>query len=145
MLFTTEESALDNLLREGISKDKVHFVGNVMIDTLSYNLDHAVPSGSTLGDIGMTCGDSGYGLLTLHRPSNVDDPEVHTYSDPDWLLYRGPTFINAGFGCTPNSEVLNVSLAVGEYALDLRDFRHADEDTIAGYPGRVCYDISVTP
>lgn len=80
LLFTTEESALDNLVREGISAERVHFVGNVMIDTLRYNLQHAVPYQKTLeGLLKATPADgggSGYGLLTLHRPSNVDDGEV---------------------------------------------------------------------
>lgn len=77
LLFITEQSAEDNLAREGIARNRVHFVGNVMIDTLLYNLEHAVPSSTTLASTGITvdpCG--GYGLLTLHRPSNVDDPVV---------------------------------------------------------------------
>lgn len=69
-LFTTEAEALDNLSREGIDPERVHFVGNVMIDTLKSCLDRAIkPS------IPSAWGD-GYGLLTLHRPSNVDDPAV---------------------------------------------------------------------
>lgn len=77
LLFTTEERAEDNLVREGIAKDKVHFVGNVMIDTLLYNLEHAVPAKTTLAGIGVsTDPNDGYGLVTLHRPSNVDDPVV---------------------------------------------------------------------
>jgi len=77
LLFTTEAEAEDNLAREGISRDKVHFVGNVMIDTLLYNLEHAVPASVTLASAGLaTAADHGYGLVTLHRPSNVDDPVV---------------------------------------------------------------------
>ncbi len=77
LLFITEESARGNLAREGIADEKIHFVGNVMIDTLLYNLPHAVPSAATLNDIGEApVNASGYGLVTLHRPSNVDDPEV---------------------------------------------------------------------
>jgi UDP-N-acetylglucosamine 2-epimerase (non-hydrolysing) len=77
LLFITEASAEGNLVREGIAKDKVRFVGNVMIDTLLYNLEHAVPAATTLTDAGVTIDtDSGYGLVTLHRPSNVDDPVV---------------------------------------------------------------------
>ncbi len=77
LLFTTEAEAEDNLAREGISRDKVHFVGNVMIDTLLYNLEHAVPASVTLASAGLaTAADQGYGLVTLHRPSNVDDPVV---------------------------------------------------------------------
>lgn len=74
LLFTTEESAEDNLALEGIDRSKVHFVGNVMIDTLLYNLEYAVPAATTLSGIDVAADD--YGLVTLHRPSNVDDPEV---------------------------------------------------------------------
>ena len=73
-LFITERSARDNLQREGIADEKVHFVGNVMIDTLRFNLGQAVPARQTLEDLGNL--DQGYGLLTLHRPSNVDDPRI---------------------------------------------------------------------
>ena len=78
LLFTTEASAEDNLVREGISRDRVHFTGNVMIDTLLYNLEYAVPAATSLTAAGLdpdATGD-GYGLVTLHRPSNVDDPAV---------------------------------------------------------------------
>jgi UDP-N-acetylglucosamine 2-epimerase (non-hydrolysing) len=77
LLFITEATAEGNLVREGIASDKVHFVGNVMIDTLLFNLEHAVPAGVTLASAGVPhTADSGYGLVTLHRPSNVDDPVV---------------------------------------------------------------------
>jgi len=69
LLFTTEKSALANLTREGIDPARVEFVGNVMIDTLHRNLERAVPSAQTLG-----ASLTQYGVLTLHRPSNVDDP-----------------------------------------------------------------------
>lgn len=68
LLFTTERSALANLQREGIDAARVEFVGNVMIDTLHRNLERAVPASSTLGTA-----LSQYAVLTLHRPSNVDD------------------------------------------------------------------------
>ncbi|PZP55570.1 MAG: UDP-N-acetylglucosamine 2-epimerase (non-hydrolyzing) [Micavibrio aeruginosavorus] len=71
-LFTTEREASDNLKREGISEDKIHFVGNVMVDCLEYNLTKAVPASETLKDIGI----KNYALLTLHRPSNVDSAEI---------------------------------------------------------------------
>lgn len=75
LLFTTERSALDNLVREGIAPEKVLFAGNVMIDTLLYNLAGAVPAASTRAAAGdVPPGD--YGLLTLHRPSNVDDADT---------------------------------------------------------------------
>jgi UDP-N-acetylglucosamine 2-epimerase (non-hydrolysing) len=69
-LFTTEESALENLRREGVHPSKVHFVGNVMIDTLLAHRDRARTTAAH-ALIGVTPG--GYALMTLHRPSNVDD------------------------------------------------------------------------
>jgi UDP-N-acetylglucosamine 2-epimerase (non-hydrolysing) len=69
LLFITEKSALANLQREGIDPARVEFVGNVMIDTLYRNLERAVPSSQTLG-----AALPDYAVLTLHRPSNVDDP-----------------------------------------------------------------------
>jgi UDP-N-acetylglucosamine 2-epimerase (non-hydrolysing) len=75
VLYTTERIALDNLLREGVDRSRVHFVGNVMIDSLLANREFAVPR-STLRRGGMDpslCAiDGGYGVVTLHRPSNVD-------------------------------------------------------------------------
>ncbi len=72
-LFVTEPSGLANLRNEGIPDERVHFVGNVMIDTLLGNLEKARRS-SVVGDLGLKPG--GYGAVTLHRPANVDDPEV---------------------------------------------------------------------
>lgn len=69
LLFTTERSADDNLLREGIVKEKIHFVGNVMIDTLIKHKTRAAKS-DVLSRMGIPM--KSYGLVTLHRPSNVD-------------------------------------------------------------------------
>ncbi|WP_341806302.1 non-hydrolyzing UDP-N-acetylglucosamine 2-epimerase [Pseudomaricurvus alcaniphilus] len=78
ILFTTERCALTNLTREGISANKVCFVGNVMIDTLRHNLPRAAAVATTLGPYAnedqLQAVAEGYGLMTLHRPSNVDDP-----------------------------------------------------------------------
>jgi len=76
LLFTTELHARDNLLREGISDARIHFVGNVMIDTLRSNLKQAVPAAQTLAGHGVAAdvARKGYAVLTLHRPSNVDEP-----------------------------------------------------------------------
>ena len=77
LLFTTEPDGESNLLREGIAAHRIHFVGNVMIDTLLANRDRAVPAAETLSGIpGFSEKMSNYGVLTLHRPSNVDDPLV---------------------------------------------------------------------
>ena len=72
MLFITEQSGIDNLKREGIADEKIHFVGNVMIDTLQHHLAKAKQS-----NIKETLGIKGnYGLVTLHRPSNVDSKKI---------------------------------------------------------------------
>ncbi len=70
LLFVTEQSGLDNLANEGIDSDKVHFVGNVMIDTLIANRERAKKS-DILSRLGLK--EKGYAAITLHRPSNVDD------------------------------------------------------------------------
>ena len=77
LLYTTERSAADNLMREGIPLERICFAGNVMIDSLRRHRQRAVPPTETLARAGAT-GDlpdiaSGYGVVTLHRPSNVDD------------------------------------------------------------------------
>jgi UDP-N-acetylglucosamine 2-epimerase (non-hydrolysing) len=71
LLFTTEEAAAANLAREGIDASRIHFVGNVMIDTLLAHRDRARAT-AVHSSLGLE--PSQYGLLTLHRPSNVDDP-----------------------------------------------------------------------
>jgi UDP-N-acetylglucosamine 2-epimerase (non-hydrolysing) len=78
-LFTTSEDAGTNLLQEGIAADKIHFVGNVMIDTLLKNVVHAEAS-TVLDDLELT--PRTYAVLTLHRPSNVDDRDelIHLFS-----------------------------------------------------------------
>lgn len=79
-LYLTERSALDNLLREGIDAERCVFVGNVMIDSLQSNRERAKPPAQTLGAHGLPTDilqhRAGYGVVTLHRPSNVDDPTV---------------------------------------------------------------------
>lgn len=72
-LFVTEPSGVENLRREGIPDAKIHMVGNVMIDTLQAHLERAREL-DTLDRLGLRPG--GYAALTLHRPSNVDDPEA---------------------------------------------------------------------
>jgi UDP-N-acetylglucosamine 2-epimerase (non-hydrolysing) len=69
-LFTTERQANENLRREGIPADRVHFVGNVMVDTLLKHRERALEA-EILSEFGLTSKE--YALLTLHRPANVDD------------------------------------------------------------------------
>ncbi|PPD35089.1 MAG: UDP-N-acetylglucosamine 2-epimerase (non-hydrolyzing) [Methylomonas sp.] len=78
LLLTTERSAADNLLKEGIAAERIQFAGNVMIDSLLTNCKQAVSINQTLQNYGctQTIVESNYALLTLHRPSNVDDSET---------------------------------------------------------------------
>lgn len=74
ILFTPSPDADENLLREGIEPAKIRLVGNVMIDTLMRLRPMAEEAWRELGErLGLTRG--GYGLVTLHRASNVDDQE----------------------------------------------------------------------
>ncbi|MCF8357023.1 MAG: UDP-N-acetylglucosamine 2-epimerase (non-hydrolyzing) [Melioribacteraceae bacterium] len=69
-LFVTEKSGMENLKREGVDESKIFFVGNVMIDSLAYYLPKADKS-NILTQYELN--KSEYVLVTLHRPSNVDD------------------------------------------------------------------------
>jgi UDP-N-acetylglucosamine 2-epimerase (non-hydrolysing) len=73
LFLITEESGRTNLLKENIAPEKIHLVGNLMIDSLRQNLEKARQS-----DILERLGVKGkpYGVVTLHRPANVDDPNA---------------------------------------------------------------------
>ena len=73
LLFTPSPDGDANLAREGIPRERVRLVGNVMIDSLLEHLPKA-RSRPVLSQLGLT--PRGYAVLTLHRPSNVDDAEV---------------------------------------------------------------------
>jgi len=79
-LYTTERSAADNLAREGIAGERVCFAGNVMIDSLHSHRERARAPEDTLraqgADPAILRHPQGYGVVTLHRPSNVDHPEA---------------------------------------------------------------------
>lgn len=80
LLLTTEREAAANLIAEGIAASRIAFVGNVMIDSLHASLTRALPVDRTLATHGAGADflaavqSSGFGFVTLHRPSNVDDP-----------------------------------------------------------------------
>jgi UDP-N-acetylglucosamine 2-epimerase (non-hydrolysing) len=89
LLFVTEQEAIQNLEHEGVPGRKVHFVGNVMIDTLIRHREKARHLHTLAEVIGSECSDgalrerlhaagvsAGYGLVTLHRPANVDSLET---------------------------------------------------------------------
>lgn len=71
LLLVTEQSAIVNLRAEGIPNSRIAFPGNLMIDSLRKHADQA-KSSTILKDLGLD--STGYGLVTLHRPGNVDDP-----------------------------------------------------------------------
>jgi UDP-N-acetylglucosamine 2-epimerase (non-hydrolysing) len=72
-LFAPSADAVANLRAEGYGQEQIHLVGNVMVDTLLANVSRAAAR-STLAGLGLRPGQ--YGLVTLHRPANVDDPVV---------------------------------------------------------------------
>ncbi len=72
LLFTTSEDADKNLIKEGLPKDRIYFVGNVMIDTLMNNLV-AAQRLNILSKFALK--KKAFALVTLHRPSNVDSKE----------------------------------------------------------------------
>ncbi|WP_018502596.1 non-hydrolyzing UDP-N-acetylglucosamine 2-epimerase [Parafrankia discariae] len=73
LLFASSPDGVDHLLAEGAAAESVHLAGNVMVDTLLACRERARRR-PVLAELGVRPG--GYGLVTLHRPSNVDDPAV---------------------------------------------------------------------
>jgi UDP-N-acetylglucosamine 2-epimerase (non-hydrolysing) len=71
-LFATSPEAVDHLVAEGVDRSQIHFVGNPMIDTLERHRHRFDPARITR-QLGI---DGEYGVVTLHRPSNVDDPDA---------------------------------------------------------------------
>ncbi|MBI2278437.1 MAG: UDP-N-acetylglucosamine 2-epimerase (non-hydrolyzing) [Dechloromonas sp.] len=80
LLYTTERSAAANLAREGIATERIRFVGNVMIDSLLHNRELARSPAESVSNGGqnpaLIDGAAGYGVVTMHRPSNVDQADV---------------------------------------------------------------------
>ena len=74
--FVTERTGVENLMKEGKHQDQVHFVGHVMIDNLLYQIEKLDKADTTkLESSGLKRKYSQYAVLTLHRPSNVDNRE----------------------------------------------------------------------
>jgi UDP-N-acetylglucosamine 2-epimerase (non-hydrolysing) len=104
LLFVTEESGVRNLIHEGIAEDRIHFVGNTMIDSLLASLAKAEHS-TILEKLDVRQNGNGapqhparkYSLLTLHRPSNVDDRETFSsiLRGLNELANAGPIFFSA--------------------------------------------------
>lgn len=80
LLFTTEYTANENLKNEGIDTEKIFFVGNIMVDSLVSHINRAHKL-KTLEKIGISKNGHSpphYGLLTMHRPSNVNNAKILT-------------------------------------------------------------------
>jgi UDP-N-acetylglucosamine 2-epimerase (non-hydrolysing) len=75
ILWTPSPDADDNLIREGVARQKIQRVGNIMIDSLEM-LRSSIEKQAAYSEMGLNPGE--YGLVTLHRPSNVDDPRIMT-------------------------------------------------------------------
>jgi UDP-N-acetylglucosamine 2-epimerase (non-hydrolysing) len=78
LLFVTEQSGVENLQHEGVPSEKIFLVGNVMVDCLLQHRELAASS-AILDRLGMRQNHAAcrpYGVITLHRPSNVDDPKT---------------------------------------------------------------------
>ncbi len=86
IFFTTSKDADENLIKEGINTDKIHMVGNLMIDSLVSNLEKSqneqlsfqLLNRSQTIELGQDFLPSEYGVMTFHRPSNVDDRDTLT-------------------------------------------------------------------
>lgn len=78
LMYTTERTAHDNLAHEGIAPERAFFAGNLMIDSLRSAMGKAVTPEATLVHEGqgvdLISDPAGFGVVTMHRPSNVDDP-----------------------------------------------------------------------
>jgi UDP-N-acetylglucosamine 2-epimerase (non-hydrolysing) len=86
LLLTPDRISSENLIKEGTSPERIHFVGNIMIDTLEANreISAAISLGNIIGKnlikgfngTSPKLNDNGYGVITLHRPSNVDSEDT---------------------------------------------------------------------
>lgn len=150
LLFTTSPDANVHLGHEGVHADKIHFVGNPMIDTLLSNLDKfdAAAARDALGIEGP------YLVVTLHRPGNVDDPEqarsivraLHAAADKTRVVIplhpRGrQSFADAGLMDHPGVTVIEplgyvefISLVRGSLAVITDSGGVQEETTMLGVP-----------
>ncbi len=121
ILFVTEESGRKNLLDEGIAADRIHFVGNVMIDSLLQQLPKAKQS-PILSQLGVKA--NRYALLTLHRPSNVDNGG--TFGQILAALEEITRKIPIVFPIHPRSRKMLEQFGFGPKVQQIRDLRLID-------------------
>lgn len=109
LLLVSEPSGARNLKAEGVAETKIRMVGNVMIDTLLSQLDTARASRAA-EKLGLS--PRGYGLITLHRPSNVDDPK--TLGDLLDLLHELSQKIPLVFPVHPRTQAAAARVGKGD-------------------------------
>ncbi len=93
LFFVTEEQGMVNLEKEGKSLDSVHFVGHVMIDNLYYQLEKLNQmQADTFSSHTYKSTHNEYAIITLHRPSNVDNPETlaHIFQSLETISHSLP-------------------------------------------------------
>ena len=119
LLLTPSADADENLAAEGVPPDKIHRVGNIMIDSLVRCLPRAGES-DVLERLSLSPGE--YGVLTLHRPSNVDDPEA--LLGIMGAVHRIGERLKIVFSCHPRTlERLDRIAGQGNHARDARVLR----------------------
>ena len=75
--------------------------------------------------------------------ADVNDPENHEHSDPDFIVWRNGDIFLIAISCEPNTELTTpVNFGVDEYVIDINEFRHEDEESPAGYPEQICFDFT---
>lgn len=102
LLFTTEMSAHNNLEREGIASNRIHFVGNVMIDSLRKHLWRSIPVKETIKKYSARRIEGDFALFTLHRPANVDDYE--SLSQAVEIIKAVANTLQVVFPCHPRTK-----------------------------------------
>jgi UDP-N-acetylglucosamine 2-epimerase (non-hydrolysing) len=164
LLFVTEEDARANLLREGVAGSKIHFVGNVMVDALLASRPRweTSPIFDRLPLVGKR-----YAVLTLHRPANVDDPDVltdlldaleevgchlpivfpvHPRVKPPVALDPGPPAFDRGLVCLPPLGYLDFVALMSRASLVLTDSGGIQEETtMLGVPCLTLRDTTERP
>jgi UDP-N-acetylglucosamine 2-epimerase (non-hydrolysing) len=164
LLFVTEEDARANLLREGVAPAKIHFVGNVMVDALLASRPRWETS--PIFDRFSLAGKR-YAVLTLHRPANVDDPDVlndlldalaevarhlpivfpvHPRVRPRVSLDPGPPTFDRGLVCLPPLGYLDFVALMSRACLVLTDSGGIQEETtMLGVPCLTLRDTTERP
>lgn len=113
LFFVTEKSGVDCLIKEGKRDDQIHFVGHVMIDNLLYQLNKLNDTNArSFESTKITENLSAYGVITLHRPSNVDTEEnLNNLIDAlEQISLKLPLVFPAHPRTRSNLEKFNISL-----------------------------------